>query len=79
MNFNKIQAAEVKLWDFSAYFWNTPRIRRHIYLSIDSSFGVTMTILFKLSYVNTNMHGNKRCLKIGYLMKAICSCGVFVK
>ena len=27
MNFNIIQAAEVKLWDFSAYFWNTPRIR----------------------------------------------------
>ena len=25
MNFNIIQAAEVKLWDFSAYFWNTPR------------------------------------------------------
>ena len=25
MNFNRIQAAEVKLWDFSAYFWNTPR------------------------------------------------------
>ena len=26
MNFNRIQATEVKLWDFSAYFWNTPRI-----------------------------------------------------
>ena len=26
MNFNRIQAAEVKLWDFSAYFWNTPRM-----------------------------------------------------
>ena len=26
MNFNRIQAAEKKLWDFSAYFWNTPRI-----------------------------------------------------
>ena len=25
MNFNRIQATEVKLWDFSAYFWNTPR------------------------------------------------------
>ena len=25
MSFNRIQAAEVKLWDFSAYFWNTPR------------------------------------------------------
>ena len=25
INFNRIQAAEVKLWDFSAYFWNTPR------------------------------------------------------
>ena len=26
MNVNRIQAAEVKLWDFSAYFWNTPPI-----------------------------------------------------
>ena len=26
MNFNRIQEAEVKLWDFSEYFWNTPRI-----------------------------------------------------
>ena len=25
MNFNRIQEAEEKLWDFSAYFWNTPR------------------------------------------------------
>ena len=25
MDFNRIQAAEVKLWDFSAYFWNIPR------------------------------------------------------
>ena len=25
MNFTRIQAAEVKLWDFSAYFWNIPR------------------------------------------------------
>ena len=28
MSFNRIQAAKVKLWDFSAYFWNTPRILR---------------------------------------------------
>ena len=27
MNFDRIQAAEVKLWDFSAYFLNTPRKR----------------------------------------------------
>ena len=26
MIFDRIQAAEVKLWDFSAYLWNTPRI-----------------------------------------------------
>ena len=26
MNFNRIQATEVKLWDFSAYFWKTPRM-----------------------------------------------------
>ena len=26
MNFNRIEAAEVKLWDFSAYFWNAPRM-----------------------------------------------------
>ena len=25
MNFNRIQAAEVKLFDFSTYFWNIPR------------------------------------------------------
>ena len=25
MSLNRIQAAEVKLWDFSAYFWNAPR------------------------------------------------------
>ena len=25
MNFDRIQAAVLKLWDFSAYFWNTPR------------------------------------------------------
>ena len=25
MNFKRIEAAEVKLRDFSAYFWNTPR------------------------------------------------------
>ena len=26
MNFKRIEAAEVKLWDFSAYFWNAPRM-----------------------------------------------------
>ena len=30
MNFNRIQAAEVNLWELSAYFWNTSRILSRI-------------------------------------------------
>ena len=38
MNFNKIEAAEVKLWDFSAYFWNAPRTAQfHRLLSFRNS------------------------------------------
>ena len=37
MNFNRIQAAEVKLWDFSAYFWNTPRNRWFLTLNTSTA------------------------------------------
>ena len=33
IDFKRIEAAEVKLWDFSAYFWNAPRILISIYLN----------------------------------------------
>ena len=26
IKFNRIHESQIKLWDFSAYFWNTPRI-----------------------------------------------------
>ena len=30
VDFNRIDEAEIKLQDFSAYFWNTPRMRLYM-------------------------------------------------
>ena len=46
MNFNRIQAAEVKLWDFSAYFWNTPRIWTFLHsLNVGSVLVQTINVI----------------------------------
>ena len=56
MNFNRIQAAEVKIWDFSAYFLNTPRICKFFSDFLCSG----MSLLF----VTVTLRGvsNKHCL-----------------